>query len=117
MRPVPDFASTLGVLPEMGFRQRVYTVVAAIPFGTVLGYGQVGAILGSPRLARQVGFALAALEPGTRVPWWRVIRTDGTIALQGDPMRGPEQARLLRQEGIEVDGFAVDMRRWRWEGP
>jgi methylated-DNA-protein-cysteine methyltransferase related protein len=100
-----------------GFRARVYAVVERIPTGVVLGYGQVAAALGSPRAARQVGYALAALEPGTLVPWWRVIRSDGSIALQGDPLRGPEQVRRLRAEGIEVSGdHRVDMALYRWDG-
>lgn len=99
---------------ELGFREAVYAAVRCIPVGRVLGYGMVGAILGRPRVARQVGYALAALEPGTEVPWWRVIRSDGSVALQGDPVRGPTQIRLLGAEGVEVVGNRVDMGRFRW---
>lgn len=104
---------------ELAFREAVYAAVHRIPRGRVLGYGMVGAILGRPRVARQVGYALAALEPGTAVPWWRVIRSDGSIALQGDPVRGPTQIRLLEAEGVTVVGNRVDMGRYRWrpEGP
>ena len=99
---------------ELGFRAAVYAAVGRIPRGSVLGYGMVGAVLGRPRVARQVGYALAALEPGTEVPWWRVIRSDGSVALQGDPVRGPTQIALLRAEGVEVQGNQVDMGRYRW---
>jgi methylated-DNA-protein-cysteine methyltransferase related protein len=103
--------------PQGGFRARVYAVVARIPPGSVLGYGHVAAALGSPRAARQVGWALSALDPDTAVPWWRVIRSDGSVALQGDPLRGPEQARRLAAEGVEAgpDG-RVDMALHRWDG-
>lgn len=100
---------------DRGFRARVYAVVSGIPHGRVLGYGHVAAALGTPRAARQVGYALAALEPGTGVPWWRVIRSNGTLALQGDPARGPLQERLLREEGVVVADYKVDMNRFRWE--
>lgn len=99
---------------RVGFRAAVYTVVRQIEAGRVAGYGQVAAVLGSPRAARQVGYALAALEPGDTVPWWRVIRTDGSIALQGDPNRGPLQMVMLREEGIELIDNRVDMARFRW---
>lgn len=100
---------------EPGFHARVYEVVRTIPHGRVLGYGHVAAALGSPRAARQVGYALAALPAGSDVPWWRVIRSDGSIALQGDPARGPLQARLLMDEGVPVEDHRVDMARARWE--
>jgi methylated-DNA-protein-cysteine methyltransferase related protein len=106
--------------PEMGFNERVYLVVSEIPRGRVAGYADVAAILGSPRAARQVGWALSALErrsagnPGD-VPWQRVIRSSGTIALQGEPGRGLLQRTLLEEEGIVFDGDRVDMARFRWD--
>jgi methylated-DNA-protein-cysteine methyltransferase-like protein len=103
---------------QLRWRGAVEAVVRAIPPGRVLGYGQVAALLGRPRAARQVGFALAALGPGTTVPWWRVLRSDGSIALQGDPTRGPLQAAALRAEGIAVVDFTVDMAAVGWRpGP
>lgn len=99
---------------DVGFRMAVYAAVRHIPAGAVAGYGHVAAALGSPRAARQVGYALAALPPETDVPWWRVIRSDGSIALQGDPNRGPLQAAMLRQEGVHIHDHRVDMARFRW---
>lgn len=97
-----------------GIRKRVYAVVAAIPAGRVMGYGHVGAALGSPRLARQVGWALAALPVGTDVPWHRVIRSSGHLAFQGDPTRAVLQRALLMAEGIEFEGDCVPMERYGW---
>lgn len=99
----------------MSWRQAVYDVVETIPQGRVLGYGHVAVILGEPRKARHVGFALAALEPGTTVPWWRVCRSNGEIALRGDPVRGSLQERLLREEGVAFAGDKVDMKAHRWD--
>lgn len=111
MRPQPPH---LPATPT-GFRRAVSAAVARIPPGRVLGYGMVAALLGSPRAARQVGYALAALPPDTEVPWWRVLRSDGSIALQGDPDRGPRQAERLQAEGVEVVDWRVDMARWCWD--
>lgn len=108
--PLPD----ADAVEALGFRAAVYAAVCCIPHGRVLGYGQVAAMLGSPRGARQVGFALAALPPDSTVPWWRVIRTDGTLALQGDPARGPRQAAELGREGVEVVDWRVEMARFGW---
>lgn len=100
-----------------GFRAQVYRAVREIPPGRVLGYGHVAARLGRPRMARQVGYALSALEPGADVPWWRVIRSSGHIAMQGDPSRGPLQRQLLAQEGVRADEQdRVDMGLYFWDG-
>jgi methylated-DNA-protein-cysteine methyltransferase-like protein len=108
------------LLDELGFRQSVWAVVRAIPSGKVLGYGDVAGLMGSPRAARQVGYALAALPYDNRdVPWWRVLRSNGTIAMQGDPSRGPNQIALLEAEGVDTQakpgmpGVDMDVYRWR----
>lgn len=45
-------------------RIRIYAVIAAIPRGRVVTYGQVAAMAGAPRHARQVGYALFDLPEG-----------------------------------------------------
>lgn len=102
-----------------GFRERVYRVVRAIPRGRVLAYSDVAAALGTPRAARQVGWALAALEhaggaaQGRAVPWQRVILASGELAFRGDPVRGPLQRALLEEEGVVFAGERVDMAVYR----
>ncbi len=85
-----------------GFNRRVYAVVRTVPPGAVTTYGDVATVLGSPRVARHVGFALAALDdPG--VPWHRVINSRGRISFKGDTARGRLQRALLEQEGVAFD--------------
>lgn len=91
------------------FTERVLDLVERIPPGQVLAYGMIAAILedGGPR---QVGRVMAL--DGGGVPWWRVVRADGSLpashgidaqahyAEEGTPMRG--------------NGSAVDMTRAVW---
>ena len=110
----------------MSFRAKVYDMVCQIPAGRVCGYGDIAALCGSPRAARQVGYALAALRSvdvahgvaedprGRAVPWQRVLRTTGHIAFAGDPVRGPLQRRLLEEEGIVFEQDRANMERFRW---
>ncbi len=96
-----------------GFHKRVFAVVRAVPPGAVTTYGDVATVLGSPRVARHVGFALAALDDPS-VPWHRVINSRGRISFKGDVARGRVQRALLEQEGVVFDASdRVDLRRLR----
>jgi len=107
---------------SLGFHDRVFTVVRTVPPGWVTTYGDVGTILGSPRLARQVGWALASLAPdlgGTSdVPWHRVINAQGAISHRGDFVRAEEQRQRLEEEGVyfNEDG-RCDLAAHRWSYP
>jgi methylated-DNA-protein-cysteine methyltransferase-like protein len=94
------------------FFSRVYALVAHIPRGRVATYGQVAALLGNPRGARAVGWALRALAPAAarRVPWHRVVGRGGRVSL-GDRPAGLEQRRRLRAEGVRFRLGCVDLAR------
>lgn len=103
-----------------GFFEQVYEVVRRIPPGQVASYGQVAAILGHPRAARTVGWALASLPDHleAEVPWHRVINSQGRISIRHLRHSAEEQRRLLEAEGVEFDADGrVDWRRFGWEGP
>ncbi len=102
------------------FFTHVYRLVARVPRGKVVTYGQVAALLGAPRAARAVGMALRYLPPPLtkKVPWQRVINASGGISLRGDILRAEEQRWLLEEEGIVFDRRGkVDLKRYRWRGP
>lgn len=85
-----------------GFHAKVHRVVSKVPRGRVVSYGDVAKALGSVRVARHVGFALAALPPDSRVPWFRVVNSRGNISFPADDPRAVSQRRRLGDEGIEV---------------
>lgn len=100
---------------EPNFYRAVYAWVSQVPRGKVVTYGQVATFLGSPRAARAVGYALAALTD-PKVPWHRVIGANGHISVGGRVDRPGEQLRRLRREGIAFDADErVDLRRARWQ--
>ena len=98
------------------FYERVHTLVRQIPPGNVVTYGQVAALLGSPRAARAVGYALRFLPVGTDVPWHRVINHRGQISLR-TPIESPLLQRLLlEEEGVVFDAEGrVDLALYRWQ--
>ena len=79
------------------FATRVYAVVAKIPNGKVLTYGQVAKKAGKPGAARAVGMFMAN-NYNPKIPCHRVVRSDGII---GNYNRGGQQrkAEILREEG------------------
>ena len=96
----------------MAFFERVYAAVRAIPRGRVATYGQVARLVGVPRGARAVGWALRALDPRREraVPWHRVVGAGGRISLRAGA--GPVlQRRRLLSEGVRLRSGCVDLRR------
>ena len=94
-----------------GFHERVYAVVRRVPRGRVTTYGDVATLLGSPRVARHVGWALAALRDApTDVPWHRVVNGRGRVSHRGDLWRAEDQVLRLSGEGLAFDpaGRLVD---------
>jgi len=97
-------------------RQRIYAVVRRIPRGRVATYGQVAFLAGLPGHARQVGYALAALEDGSRMPWHRVLNAQGGISLRKTPGWDDVQRQLLRREGVAFDRSGrTSLRRYQWQ--
>lgn len=88
--------------PSAGdFATRVEAIVASLEEGTCASYGEIAAEAGRPGAARAVGNLMGGFEG---VPWWRVIRADGTLPV------GAEQAQRLQAEGWQVHGGPD---RWR----
>lgn len=89
------------------FVEAVLSAVEQIPAGQVASYGDLAELVGrgGPRLVGRV-----MSTQGAGVPWWRVVRADGR------PAKGLEETALgrLRDEGAELRGDRVDMRRSRW---
>jgi methylated-DNA-protein-cysteine methyltransferase-like protein len=70
--------------------------IRAIPEGFVRTYGDL-----SPGAPRYTGTVLRISDAD--VPWWRVVRSDGTLA------KGAEQRALLEAEGVPFRGTRVDL--------
>ncbi len=103
------------------FSNRVFEVVRRIPHGKVASYGQVGRLIGAPRSARYVGYALHANpDPGAEVnniPCHRVVFKDGGLC-KGFAFGGPDvQREMLEAEGVTfADDEHVDMDACQWDG-
>ncbi|MFD4124152.1 MGMT family protein [Streptomyces globisporus] len=106
-------------LPELPeYAERVLDVAELIPPGRVMTYGDIAEWLGEGG-PRQVGRVMALY--GSAVPWWRVVRADGTL-LPAHELRALDHYRAestpLREASRQTEGHIprIDMRRARWDG-
>jgi len=91
---------------------RIIEAIKAIPKGKVSSYRDVALAAGFPNGARQTVRVLHSLSEKYDLPWQRVIRSDGRIALREGEGR-ELQIALLRNEGVEVSADGrVDMKRY-----
>ena len=97
------------------FAATVYRVVRQIPRGKVATYGQLAALLGYPRAARAVGYAMKRCPHD--IPWQRVVNARGGISLRANVSGMITQRVWLEQEGIPFARGRVNLRRCRWAGP
>jgi alkylated DNA nucleotide flippase Atl1 len=114
--PAGTEAPDLAELPA--YAERVLDVADLIPPGRVMTYGDIAEWLGEGG-PRQVGRVMALY--GSAVPWWRVVRADGTL-LPAHELRALDHYRAegtpLREASRQAEGHIprIDMRCARWDG-
>lgn len=96
-------------------RQRIWQAVHAIPVGKVASYGQIAALAGLPRAARFAGSSLKGLPTNTRIPWHRVINSQGKISLAKSSPSYREQIKRLNDEGVLVKNGKVSLSEFQWQ--
>lgn len=98
---------------DADFSKRVYELVAQIPEGRVMTYGQIAALCGAAWAAWEVG-QIAHTGP-TNLPWQRVVNKQGGLA-RGWPNGGRDAHRaLLEAEGVAVsEDYKVDVGSLLW---
>lgn len=98
------------------FFDQVSRVVRSIPPGRVATYGQIAKLLGHPRGARTVGWALRGMPDDCDVPWQRVINARGTVSFAPGSPGAAIQRSLLETEGVAFDDQGrVDLTVYGWD--
>jgi len=101
---------------EKDFARKVYAIVAQIPKGKVMTYGQIAGMCGNAQAARIVG-GVAHFGPPD-LPWQRVVNKKGGLAAGYYDGRAG-QKRDLEADGItltEVNGeFLVDLNKYLYQ--
>lgn len=117
----PAESSTLYTVPmprNPEFRRRILELVAQIPRGKVMTYGQLALLAGQPGAARQAGYVMNSLQ-GTEhgLPWQRVVNAQGRVST-GKIGLGDLQLALLINDGVEFDSSGrLDLAARQWWPP
>lgn len=96
------------------FSQQIFAVVHQIPFGRVATYGQVAHLAGYPGYARQVGKVLSRLPQGSKLPWFRVINSQGESSLNGAD-KARQHALLLAEQIVINSSGKISLRQYQWQ--
>ncbi|WP_098019769.1 methylated-DNA--[protein]-cysteine S-methyltransferase [Streptomyces sp. b62] len=94
-----DFDLALDWSLTSGFHREVLRELASgVPYGTVVGYGELAARVGRPEGAQAVGAAMGANPLPVVVPCHRVVESDGGLGGFGGGLETKRQ--LLALEGV-----------------
>lgn len=106
---------------EQTMYRTFYAMVRRVPRGRVATYGQIAKLCGMPRHARHVGYALSAIPAGMKLPWHRIINSQGLISLRlrhWESGSDDLQRILLEAEDVTFDSTGkVNLKKFQWQPP
>jgi methylated-DNA-protein-cysteine methyltransferase-like protein len=88
-------------MPGKSAADRIIAAIRAVPAGQVAGYGEIARRAGLPGRARMVARLLSD-NADPKLPWHRVLRSDGRIAFPPEHACFEEQQQRLRAEGVAI---------------
>ena len=88
-------------MPTKSAADKFLAAIRAVPRGQVAGYGEIARRAGLPGRARMVA-RLLSHNDDPKLPWHRILRSDGRIAFPEDSPQFAEQVQRLRAEGVTV---------------
>lgn len=95
-------------------REKIWQIVHQIPPGKVASYGQVAKLADLPGYARYVGYAMKKLPAGTKLPWHRVVNSQGRLSFPKDSREYQTQKKRLESEGVVFINGRFPMKKYGW---
>lgn len=96
-------------------KQAIYQVLQQIPVGKVSTYGQVAALAGLGRASRYVGTTLKRLPEDSKLPWHRVVNSQGRISLPANHPGNALQRSKLEEEGVNFLNGKINLNQFLWQ--
>lgn len=98
------------------FAAEVMNQIKSIPSGKVATYSQIARLAGKPHAARGVSWILHSCSTTYKLPWHRVLNTQGKISFKKDSHNYRQQRKKLQMEGVEFSAAdQIDMRIFQWK--
>lgn len=98
------------------FSQMVIKLIQQIPAGKVATYGQIAKLAGKPQGSRGVAWILNSCSKSHRLPWQRVLNSQGKISFPVGSAEFAQQMRLLKKEGIVFnENQKIDLSKFQWQ--
>lgn len=96
-------------------KERILQTVASIPKGKVCTYGKIAEYAGANRRARFVGTVLKQLPAGSKIPWHRVINSQGNVSFPEGSDKYLEQVKRLQEEDVSVLKGRIQLNSYLWK--
>lgn len=97
------------------FTDRALQIIKSIPAGKVMTYGQVAALAGSPRGARQVVRILHSMSRQHQLPWHRVMNSKGEIGLKDEERKTIQKLRLESEGILFLSDFSISLTQYQYD--
>jgi methylated-DNA-protein-cysteine methyltransferase-like protein len=98
------------------FSKKVIFLIGKIPEGKVATYGQIAKLAGKPHGSRGVAWILHSSSRAYRLPWQRVLGSQGKISFPWGSPSFVRQKRLLLGEGVEFgENDRIDLKKFQWK--
>ena len=95
--------------------RKIAVCINSIPIGNVASYGQIASLAGIKRGHRVIAMFLRTQTFEPDLPWYRVLRADGKIAMEPDSQGFITQSKQLAAEGVLVKSGKVDLAKYQWQ--
>ena len=99
----------------MNNQEKIWQVIHGIPAGKVMNYGQVAKMADLPGYGRYVGFVLKNLPDGTKLPWFRVVNSQGRLSFPQDSRQYQIQKSRLEAEGVVFINGKLSLKKYGWQ--
>jgi methylated-DNA-protein-cysteine methyltransferase-like protein len=94
--------------------QQIYAAIHSVPMGRLCSYGKIAELAGQPGKARYVGRLLSQLPKDTRLPWFRIVNSQGKISFPyGSDSYQRQLSHLIEESSAEESG-RLHWRQCRW---
>ncbi len=90
--------------------------INSVPEGRVATYKQIAELSGKPQASRGVSWILHSCATAYKLPWHRIINSQGKISFESGTHNYRKQKRLLENEGVVFDSAGqLDLKKFQWK--